>query len=133
MTVSTQVGGTTPAVRQKYRGGGCPGRGRTPTVWAMPVLGRLRGAVDGRPWVADAAVAAVAFGVTLLTTLGGLRPWREQLGLPEVLVAGITCGVLVLRRRRPFVVLAVGTAGALVYAPVSDPRGWVVAATQKAH
>jgi signal transduction histidine kinase len=94
----------------------------------MPVFGRLRGAVDGRPRVADAAVAAVAFGVTLLTTLGGLRPWREQLGLAEVLVAGITCGALVLRRRRPFVVLAGATAGAVVYAGVSDARGWVLAA-----
>src|SRR3954454_13034615 len=100
MTVSTQVGGTTPAVRQKYRGGGCPGRGRTPTVWAMPVFGRLRGAVDGRPWVANASVSAVAYGDTLLTTLGGLRPWREQLVLAEFLVSGITCGALVLRRRR---------------------------------
>jgi signal transduction histidine kinase len=94
----------------------------------MRVFGRLRGAVGGHPWVADAAVAAVAYGVTLLTTLGGLRPWHGQLGVAEILVAGVACAVLVLRRRRPFVVLAVATAGAVVYAGLSGAHGWVLAA-----
>jgi signal transduction histidine kinase len=94
----------------------------------MRVLGRLRGAVDGHPWAADAAVAALAYGVTLLTTLGGLRPWRGQPGLAELLVAGVACGALVLRRRRPFAVLAVAAAGAVAYAGLSGARGWVLAA-----
>jgi hypothetical protein len=38
------------------------------------------------------------------------------------------CGALVWRRRRPFVVLAVATAGAVVYAGLSGARGWVLAA-----
>jgi signal transduction histidine kinase len=99
---------------------------------AMRAFGRLHrtvaGAVHGHPYSADAAVAAVAYCVTLLTTLGSLRPWRGQLSVAEMLVAGVACGALVLRRRRPFAVLVVATAGATIYAGLSGAHGWVLAA-----
>ncbi len=95
---------------------------------AMRDCRRLRRAVRGHPYAADAAIAAVAYCVTLLTTLGSLRPWNGRLGVTGILVAAVACGVLVLRRRRPFAVLAVATAGAAVYAGLSGAHGWVLAA-----
>src|SRR5512139_3503047 len=97
----------------------------------MNVLGwasRAGRAVRGHPHAADAAIAAIAYGVTLLTTLGTLSPGILRLGLAEPLVAGIACGALMLRRRWPFAVLAVTTAGAVGYIVLSPDRGWALAA-----
>ena len=94
--------------------------------------GRLRraatGAVRGHPHAADAAVAAAAYAVTLLTTVGSLRSWPGQLGVPEILVAGVACASLVLRRRWPFAVLATATVGAIAYAGMSGAHGWILTA-----
>lgn len=73
-----------------------------------------------RPFRADALVAAVIIGVTLVTTTAGPQGARlDALALVSAVVAG---GVLVFRRRYPFATLAVSALAAEVYLAHHDGR-----------
>jgi len=77
----------------------------------MHVIGHLRQVVHRRPHLTDLAVAAVVFLVSVMTTAG---PQHLRDGL-SLLLAGVACGVLALRRRWPYPVLLVSTAAAEAY------------------
>jgi signal transduction histidine kinase len=72
----------------------------------------LRAALRRQPH-ADIGLAALVFAVVLATTAGG--PGRAALDAAGVLFAAVACGVLVVRRRWPFPVLAVSTLAAEFY------------------
>jgi signal transduction histidine kinase len=75
------------------------------------VIGHLQHAVRHRPHLADLTVALVILLVTLLTTtVPGHLPDAVSLAC-----AALACGVLLLRRRRPYAVLVVSTVAAEVY------------------
>jgi signal transduction histidine kinase len=80
------------------------------------------------PYAADVALAAVLYAITLLTTAVGPQPWRGTVTPAAVVAAGVAYGALVFRRRRPFIVLAVASAGAAAYLALSTALGLVLAA-----
>jgi signal transduction histidine kinase len=75
------------------------------------VIGHLRHAARDHRHVADLTIALVILTVTLITTsVPGPLPDGVSL-----LVAVLACGVLLLRRRRPYTVLVAATITAEVY------------------
>ncbi len=78
----------------------------------VTLLGRLRAARAQHPH-ADVAVAVVMFAVTLVTTAAG--PSGGRLDPTAVAIAALACGVLVARRRLPFLVLLVSAVAAEAY------------------
>jgi hypothetical protein len=82
----------------------------------MPRLGTRLGELARRhTWTVDLATVGVLYLVTLFATATGSPPQPAALGAAAVLVAGVSYGALLLRRRRPLLVLAVTLAGAEVY------------------
>jgi signal transduction histidine kinase len=78
---------------------------------------RLRELARHHARAVDLAVVSVIFLVTLFATATatGSSPRAAGLSASAVLVAGVSYGALLLRRRRPLLVLAVTVAGAEVY------------------
>jgi signal transduction histidine kinase len=81
----------------------------------VSVIGRLQwlGRHVRRQPQADIGIAAVALAVTLLTT--ATTPARGRIDTLTVAVAGVACGVLVLRRRHPLTVFLVSACAAEAY------------------
>jgi len=78
----------------------------------MTHLDRWRDLVVRRPH-ADAAMACVVLGATLVTTAAG--PDGARLSAAGLVTAAVACGVLVLRRSHPVVVLAASAGAAEAY------------------
>ena len=78
----------------------------------MKPFGRRR-ALPAHPPYADVAVAVVVFAVALVTTAAG--PSGGRLDPTAVAIAALACGVLVARRRVPYLVLLVSAAAAEAY------------------
>jgi signal transduction histidine kinase len=78
----------------------------------MDALGRLPAAARRHPHT-DLVVAAVVYGVTLLTTSAG--PTGRQLDVTAMAIAAVACGVLAARRRWPLAVLLASAAAAEAY------------------
>jgi signal transduction histidine kinase len=78
----------------------------------MKVFDRLRAAARRHPH-ADIAVALVVYAVTLLTTATG--PSGGRLDVTALMLAALACGVLVARRRFPFLVLLGSAVAAEAY------------------
>jgi signal transduction histidine kinase len=92
------------------------------------MLTRLRAAARSRPH-ADIAVAVVLYVVTLVTTATGPAHGGNGLGAVRALIAALSCGVLVLRRRWPLPVLLICTIAAEAYiAPYPDHGAMILAA-----
>ena len=75
------------------------------------MLGHLQRIARDRPHVADGAMAVVVWLVALLTTTTG-HHLRDGVA---VALAALACGVLAVRRRRPYLVLLVSTVAAEGY------------------
>ena len=75
------------------------------------MLGHLQRIAHDRPHVADGAMAVVVWLVALLTTTTG-HHLRDGVA---VALAALACGVLAVRRRRPYAVLLVSTVAAEGY------------------
>jgi signal transduction histidine kinase len=75
------------------------------------MLGHLQRIAHDRPHVADVATALVVWLVALLTTTTG-HHLRDGIA---VALSAVACGVLVLRRHRPYTVLLVSTLAAEGY------------------
>jgi signal transduction histidine kinase len=81
-------------------------------AWARAARTHARAAAGRQPH-ADLAIAGIALAVTLLTTAG--VPQARPLDAATVGIAVVTAGALVLRRRYPFLTLAVSTIGAELF------------------
>jgi signal transduction histidine kinase len=94
----------------------------------MRHLASLRGAGRRHPH-ADIAVAVTLLAVTLVTTAAGPQHGNEPLTPVAGMEAAVACGVLAVRQRWPFPVLAVSTTAAEMYMiPYRGHQGWLVLA-----
>jgi signal transduction histidine kinase len=92
----------------------------------MGAVGWLHRTVRRHP-KADIAVAVTLFAVTLVTTAAGPQDARGRLSPSAVLLAAVACGVLVVRRKWPFPVLAVATVAAEAYlGPHWSRPSWLI-------
>jgi signal transduction histidine kinase len=88
----------------------------------MAVIGHLRRVTHARPHVADAAMAVVVWAVAVLTTSS---PHHLRDGI-ALLLAGLACGALTLRRRWPYPSLSVSTVAAELFLARSTGDGGVL-------
>ena len=81
----------------------------------MSTFGHLRRAARHHPHLADLAVAAVVYAATLVTTVTGLPPSGDRLDAAAMVLGGVACGALVVRRRWPLPALLVSAGAAEMY------------------
>jgi signal transduction histidine kinase len=112
---------------RSYRTGVTPPRRAAAYRGGMKVIGRLRGIGRRHPH-ADIAVAAVVYAVTLVTTAAG--PQGGRLDAPAIVVAAVACGVLVARRRWPYLVFLVSAIAAETYLALHEAHQAVHGAHQ---
>lgn len=85
----------------------------------MAVLAHLRRVTHARAHVADAVVAVVVWAVAVLTTS---VPHHLRDGV-ALMLAGVACGALIVRRRWPYPALFVSTAAAEAYLAHASGEG----------
>jgi signal transduction histidine kinase len=75
---------------------------------------RLRNAISSRPYLVDAAIAALVFAVTIAAPAAGHPAKAVPLGPVTMALSGVMCAALVFRRAFPRTVAAVAMTGIVV-------------------
>jgi signal transduction histidine kinase len=92
-------------------------------------LSELERAADCHRFAADGLLGVMVYAMTLVVPMVTRRSGMGPLTLKAVLIGALVCGALAFRRRWPYGVLAVTTAGMAVYLVIGGERSPMMLAT----